>query len=472
MKLDKITLKNFRCYQSVELTLHPKMTVLVANNGQGKTTLLDAIRIGLWPYISSFDLAKTAYADPANTITISDVLLLKKQNNMARQFPSEIVLTGDYGEGQQSWIRYRDSEAPRSQTKDDINSKKMKQFAQMLQENTRNLNKMPSNLPVFGYYGTGRLWKEKRLMQSKIDNKNRKEDKNIRTFAYLDCLDPASSYKQFEEWFTSSFKKMREEQIKQLESGISEIKADSIVANPIAVIQNSVNTLLNVTGWENLAYSETHDKSLVLQHPDKGTLKVDQLSDGIKNMLAMVADIAYRCALLNAHLGAEAALKTEGIVLIDEVDMHLHPEWQQTVIASLNDAFPKIQFIVTTHSPQVLSTVKSESIRLIHHEIDTEIQQVLSFAKLPEMQSRGIASADVLANFMNVDPVPNVKEAGWLSDYKALIQSGDNNAAKGKKLRDKLTTHFGENHQSILECDRLIRLEKMKIKLYAHKKKI
>jgi len=465
MKLDKITLKDFRCYQLIALDFHPKMTILVANNGQGKTTLLDAIRIGLWPYVSSFDLAKTAYADPANTIMVGDVLLLKNKNTMARQLPSEIILTGDYGQGQQSWTRYRDSEARKSQTKDDAASKKLKKFAQALQKDIRELDSSPTSLPVFGYYGTGRLWKEKRLMQSKIGSKNRKADESIRTFAYRDCLDPASSYKQFEAWFTSSFKKIREEQLKQLESGVSSIQADPEIANPVTVIQKSVNVLLKGTGWQNIEYSETDDQSLVLQHPEKGTLKVDQLSDGIKNMLAMVADIAYRCALLNAHLGADAALQTEGVILIDEVDMHLHPEWQQTVIASLGEAFPKLQFIVTTHSPQVLSTVDAASIRLIHHEVDAETGLLCSTAECPDIQSRGVASADVLANLMGVDPVPDVAESRWLSDYKALIQTGKHESEKGLDLRQKLIAHFGEAHQAILECDRLVRLQAMKAKL-------
>jgi len=465
MNLNKITLKNFRCYQSVELELHPHMTVLVANNGQGKTTLLDAIRIGLWPYVGSFDLAKTGYAEPANTITVGDALLMKNKNDMARQLPSEITLTGDYGQGQQSWKRYRDSEARKSQTKDDVASKQLKKFALHLQENTRNLHENPISLPVFGYYGTGRLWNKKPLRRKKTGSKNRKSDENIRTFAYRDCLDPASNYQQFEEWFTSSFKKIREEQIKQLESGISSIQAAPEIANPVTVIQKSVNTLLKVTGWQNISYSETHDKSLVLQHPEKGMLKVDQLSDGIKNMLAMVADIAYRCALLNAHLGADAALKTEGVILIDEVDMHLHPEWQQTVIASLTEAFPKLQFIVTTHSPQVLSTVDAESIRLIRHEVDNDTGMLQSVVVCPEEQSRGVASADVLASLMGVDPTPDVEEARWLSEYKAFIQTGAQESEDGEHLKQKLMAHFGAEHPMMLECKRLIRLQVMKAKL-------
>ena len=465
MKLDSIRLKNFRCYGGISLTLHPKVTVLVANNGQGKTALLDAIRIGLWPYVSSFDLAKGTYADPANTITVADALMLKSDKNMARQLPSEVILTGNYGDGTKKWKRFRDSEADRSQTKDDSQTRKLKDFAVDLQKSIRDVTAKPKNLPIFGFYGTGRLWNEKRLTESKKGSSNRKGNESIRTFAYRDCLDPASSYKQFEEWFIHAFKKIREEQILQLESGVSSLAGDPTIENPVTVIQQAVNELLKDTDWQNPAYSETHDKSLVLHHPDKGMLKVDQLSDGIKNMLAMVADIAYRCALLNAHLGADAALKSEGLVMIDEVDMHLHPQWQQTVVSGLGKAFPDIQFVITTHSPQVLSTVSAECIRIITHEKDSETGLMLSTAKIPDKQSRGVTSADVMAELQGVDPVPNVKEAHWLTQYKQLIAQDEHEGNDGQELRRKILNHFGENHHEWLGCKRLIRLQAMKSKL-------
>jgi predicted ATP-binding protein involved in virulence len=91
-------------------------------------------------------------------------------------------------------------------------------------------------------------------------------------------------------------------------------------------------------------------------------LQVEQLSDGVRNMIALVADIAYRMArLINSDLGREAARETPGLVLIDEVDMHLHPEWQQVVLKTLTLAFPRVQFVLTTHSPQVISPVPSSS---------------------------------------------------------------------------------------------------------------
>ncbi len=471
MNLTSITLKNYRCYQNLTIDFHPKTTVLVANNGQGKTTILDAIRVALWPYVSQFDLAKGAFVDPANTITINDVRIIKSNTSsaskigildeMARQIPAFIEAKGNYGEGETSWKRYRDSEANKSQTKDDHACRSLKYFAKSLQQTVRNLDSAPKMLPIFGYYGTGRLWKEKRLTEAKKGNKS--NDQNIRTFAFKDCLDPASSYRQFEEWFTSAYKKVLEHQIQQLQQGKTFIEVDPALKTPVKVVQDAVNEVLKPVGWTNLQFSQ-RDEALVLRHSEYGVMKSEQLSDGIKNILAMVADIAYRCVLLNGHLGESAAKESNGIIMIDEVDMHLHPKWQQTVIASLQAAFPKVQFILTTHSPQVLSTVPSESIRIIHHE-NTDTNQINSFAKVPETQSQGVASSDVMAELQGVDPTPNIEQAHWLTQYKHLIVQDKHTQKEGRILKDKIIKHFENKHPEWLECERLIRLQKMKQKL-------
>ena len=80
-------------------------------------------------------------------------------------------------------------------------------------------------------------------------------------------------------------------------------------------------------------------------------LPLSYLSDGAKSILTIVADIAYRMAVLNPQLLGDVIQKTDGIVLIDEIDMHLHPSWQRRIIGSLHKTFPNVQFIFTTHSP-------------------------------------------------------------------------------------------------------------------------
>lgn len=472
MKLKQIKLKNYRCYQDITVSLHPEMTVLVANNGQGKTAVLDAIRVALWPYVSQFDLAKGTFVDPANTITIEDIRIIRSNDQpalaagaldeMARQMPSSVTVTGSYGAGEITWQRYRDSEATKSQTKDDKECRDLKSFARQQQERVRNLDEQPESLPVFGYYGTGRLWKEKRLTEAKKSGK--KDNENIRTFAYRDCLDPASSYRQFEEWFTKAYKKVLEDQIKQLQQGATFIEVNPKLKVPVKVVQDAVDEVLRPVQWKCLQFSQ-RDEALVLRHEEYGAMKAAHLSDGIKNILAMVADIAYRCVLLNGHLGEDAAKCSTGIVMIDEVDMHLHPQWQQTVINSLRSAFPKIQFVLTTHSPQVLSTVPADSIRVIQHNINGTTGKLMSFAEPPAVQSLGVASADVMADIQGVDPVPDVEQANWLTQYKQLIVQNEHDNDTGKIIKNKILNHFGETHHEWLECERLMRLQEMKKKL-------
>ena len=89
-------------------------------------------------------------------------------------------------------------------------------------------------------------------------------------------------------------------------------------------------------------------------------MPVSQLSDGYKCTISLIADIAYRMAILNPQLLNKVLVETEGIILIDEVDLHLHPKWQKRILKDLMDIFPKVQFIVSTHAPEVINSVKKD----------------------------------------------------------------------------------------------------------------
>lgn len=468
MRLSKIMLKNFRCFEHLELDLHPEVTVIVAENGQGKSSVLDALRINLWPFVSSFDLARNASSDQGNNISLDDVRLLKKaENDMVRQLPTEIALSGDFGAGsEKTWVRYRDSETKRSKTKDKGATAYLRQWATTVQKQIREPDAPALDLPVFGYYSICRLCAQKKLTESgKGVDDTLSADFYIRTFAYLNCLDPASTYKHFKEWFTwASF--VHIEQLISHLTGKSTEEAVHDVEAPVLAVRHAIDCFLRpITGWHSLEYSHSHEKSLVLRHPQLGTMKVEMLSDGIRSVLAMIGDIAYRCIRLNPHLGGEAPQKTEGVVLIDEIDMHLHPHWQQVMIGQLREAFPKIQFIVTTHSPQVLTSVDASCIRLLRQATDPETGTTVSEVAPVTTQTRGVSSADLLARIMNVDPVPAVPEAQMLADYQALIQQNLHDSDDGQALRTQLVKHFGAEHPVMRECDRLVRLQGFKQRL-------
>lgn len=94
-------------------------------------------------------------------------------------------------------------------------------------------------------------------------------------------------------------------------------------------------------------------------------IPLSQMSDEYKSTISLIADIAYRMAVLNPQIGSDVINKTDGVILIDEVDLHLHPAWQHRILGDLQEIFPRVQFIVTTHAPAVISSAKSENLMIL-----------------------------------------------------------------------------------------------------------
>ena len=115
----------------------------------------------------------------------------------------------------------------------------------------------------------------------------------------------------------------------------------------------------------------------------------------------MIADIAYRMAVLNPNLGIEIIEKTNGIILIDEIDMHIHPKWQWTIVDALIKTFPSVQFIATTHSPIIISSCKDKRIIRLFDKDDSTSK--VEMGAMSEISPYGWQINDVLNKFMYVD---------------------------------------------------------------------
>jgi len=163
-------------------------------------------------------------------------------------------------------------------------------------------------------------------------------------------------------------------------------------------------------------------------------LSLNQLSDGYRTTLALVMDLARRMAQANPHHREKAIQQSEAIVLIDEVDLHLHPIWQQQVLVDLMEAFPKAQFIVTTHSEKVLTTIKPAHIVLLTRQNDNIIaEQVTS--------SYGAESGRLLVEIMGVNERPPAAKNQFtelLGKYYDFIESNQGESQEALKLRHKL----------------------------------
>jgi len=303
----------------------------------------------------------------------------------------------------------------------------------------------PTLLPVVAFYGTGRLWNEKRFTRIQ----RRTATNTTRTSAYLDCLSSSSSYRSFSTWYRITAEAVRDPKYRSL-------GRNDRPENHLTAVRNAVSAVLKPTGWSTIDWQfpvfapggPLIERGYVtVEHQVTGRLPLSHLSDGVRNMVALVADLAHRCVRLNPHLGEAAAHETPGILMIDEVDMHLHPQWQQMVIELLQTTFPKIQIIVTTHSPHVLSTVNSDSIRVVEINSDG-----IGRTDSELSQTRGDESGNVLARVMNVNPVPDIAPARVLSVYRGLVQNGLDETEKAKRIWRYLVSSFGEGHHLLEEA--------------------
>jgi predicted ATP-binding protein involved in virulence len=433
MLIQTLHLRDFRCFADLEMDFHEHLTVLVAPNGQGKTAILEAISIALGTFVGAFDLGKAKHIERTDARYGSRTGLQAEQ-----RYPVSIAANFQLSEDRLISIS-RELSGPKN--KSTIReAAALTQYGKELQSQIR--QEMPTTLPVVAYYSTGRLWKAHNLS-------TRKWLTASRSLGYEDCLSSASNFAQVQAWIAKAT-------LAQLQT-----PQDSL-DQALRSIQRAVNQALNSEGWRNFHYNLSYE-DLVMQKGEQEILPVSLLSDGTRTMISLIADLAFRCVCLNGLSGLDSPLNSPGIVMVDEIDLHLHPRWQQRVLHSLSQAFPKIQFIVTTHSPQVLSTVDRTAIRLLSQTSDDDLLTMHS--EIPNLQTQGVSSSDILAQVMGVDPVPDEEAAHWLSEYKALIQQNQQQAELMQSLRQQLERHFGSEHPAIMECDRLIRFQAFKHKV-------
>ena len=432
LRLDKLSLTNFRCFAGCEIDFHPDLTVLVADNGSGKTAVLDAAGAALSVFVNAI-----YPPEKVRRIERSDVRLIPGQErSMTPQLPTEYVANATVRGNAVVW------------------RSTVRTYGEKVRPSTRELAPLASAakgfrsdaaiLPLVAYYGTGRLWSDHRLTEHRRSSVTNVEE---RVAGYADCLTSSSSFKGISAWFEHRFRQTASPSYREsLQANLAMIEG----------VRRATDTVLQPTGWSNLRWDdELH--TLTAEHEQQGELPLLMLSDGVRTMLALVADVSRRCASLNPHLSDQAAIETPGVLIVDEVDMHLHPRWQQQVLGLLQGAFPALQIIISTHSPHVLSTVDKSSIRVLH------INNGDAVIETPMIQTRGVESADVLATVMDVDPVPQLEESAALSAYRKLIEAGEAEGKEASILRQRLVAHFGESHPVMLECARLIRFQRFRL---------
>ena len=343
MHIKKMTLENFRWFEHLDIEFPQDYAVLIGTNGAGKSSILDAVAIALGSFLAGCDV-------PATNLHKSDVRILSytHENGGIReeeQYPVRISAEADMEDEETiAWARALNFEHGRTTVGE---ARPLMNYANACKRKVR--KNEPAILPLLAYYGTGRLWLPKRAKKEAV-----MRGVPSRLQGYVDALDVATNEKLMLAWFRQTALTQT-----QMEEPLPIFQA---VKGAMEVFYVGMDeTIEAVRVIYDFATLEIKIR-VKRKNEDPVSLPLRYFSDGIKAMLSMTADIAYRIALLNPNLGGEAMRETPGIVLIDEIDMHLHPSWQRKILASLKKVFPRIQFIVTTHAPAVLANVPRENI--------------------------------------------------------------------------------------------------------------
>ncbi len=420
MKIHSLAIRNFRGFAEREFSFANQFNVLIGDNGSGKTAILDALDIAIGSLFLSFNEIKPRH------IRSGDARLVRYERSGAfyiePQYPVSIKSHGIINEQAITWERTlngKDGRTTRS------GADELASISKDLQ--TKVQQGKDVILPVLGYYGTGRLWLQKKERGDEQIHPGSRMD------GYVDALDPQSNEKMLVKW-------MRQRQL-----AIATKKKPS---DQLDAVKRAVSECLG-EGYT-LEY-DFDQESLIVQSPTGQLLPYHFLSDGVRNMVGMVADIAYRSATLNPDFGSSATSLTPGIILIDEIDLHLHPKWQREVIEDLRRTFPKIQFFASTHSPFIIQSLRPGELLILDERLAGEyvnksiedIAETLMGVSLPQRGERYQRMYEAAQTYYQI--LQNSKN----------VPSDEVEAAKLKL--DELIAPFSDNvgYHAFLEMERI-----------------
>ncbi|WP_306392904.1 AAA family ATPase [Telluria beijingensis] len=360
MKLDRLFLKNFRCFDELSIDFGKRLTVIIADNGAGKTALLDAIAIGFGRFLMKLP------GVTGRSSSLTDLRIVEDEQASPFLMLAWEATTRDGREIKWAGRRRRNASVTDAAIARQLNAEQLAVLNRGLREIDdftlelikADTDRQPYVLPVMAYYGTNRAIREEVM-------KRRGFKKEFSRFdALARAMEPDSQFRSAFEWFNAMEDAERREREK---------RRDFDYIHPeLQVVRDAIIRLLP-SGFSR-PRTEIRPLRFVIDRKDSDgsarTLRVSQLSDGYRVVLGLTMDFARRLAQANPHIVVRDKesvnpLDLPAVALIDEVDLHLHPSWQQRIITDLMQTFRNTQFIVTTHSPQVLSTVKRENVRVI-----------------------------------------------------------------------------------------------------------
>ena len=416
--MQDITIKNFRCYEEKNMEFRRGVNLLIGDNSVGKTSLLHACNLVVNAFFSGYSDENTVW----KSVDDNDF----REMGVA-ELPIEIIFhpnEQDYPIIQtQSGNNY--SLDPNVELKIEKKSKKnsrnlttglkaLRDYATVCNHSSHILQEDKSVLqvnvlPVYACFTTEDIHSVRKFDKNKFNKYNHKP-----SFGYFECYDCRGL---FECWIKRLLV------LKEAQRGEEEINS----------VRNAIIEALGPTGCNiiNDMAIRHNERKVYFMFVDGRESESALLSDGYRRLVNIVMDIAFRCALLNKSMfGAQCYKHTHGTVIIDEIDEHLHPALQVRVLKALQDTFPKIQFIISTHAPLVMSSVeprKDENGNDIN--VVYKLEYVDGTYTHKELDIYGMDASTIIETYM-AQPSRDLRTHDKIKAILDLIDKGDIQAAR------------------------------------------
>ena len=462
MKLSRVEITHFRCFESLPIALQPDINIIVGANGAGKSSVLDAIAIALYEIVAANGAGgKRQRALQSATLRPTDIFIdrnsadpsvSRKPFVQVRAQAKDLYAVGEFAtrplfqDDSDSapileWSQHIIFNAPNSFSYAAGNSEPLSRleryFRALWQEINTSSPQALIPLPAVAYY------RARRRINGMPELGGIFKSAPGRVEAYANAMDAGANFASMCQWLY-----LRENE--ELRARASKRTAKAAELPDLHAVREVLKS--SIAGVERV-YFDGNPPRLVVdlgsQDGEPQAMELGQLSDGYRNLLALFLDFARR--LVQANPTWPNPLEAPGILLIDEIELHLHPRWQQTVIPSLRSAFPNTQLIITTHSPAVLTTVRREHIHLLTSEHE--------FESLPDdVGTYGAENSRVLAEVFGTHArPPSVETTQKLQRYLSLVEERKQDGDEARALRTELEGALGKSDPDLRRADLRVR---------------
>lgn len=448
-RIKELTVTNYRKFEQKTFQLNPTMNVFAGKNGSGKTAALEAAVVMMGAYLSAYKTyVPSQYVfnlsgDPENGDAHKKVLTSQQEDVLTAggvaQYPCKVSCTAIWGEESNEISFQRIIEKEGSRTK--FNGKnpmqpKVVEWEEAISKADH--SDEASILPLVLYLSSARLWNE--------NNSTKKKSLYGRTEAFNHCLDK----KHGAELAFGYIRKFKNIAVEERE-GKSFPAYDAIL--------DAINEAFGdeLSPGERVIFSTRYERDIVaLQMKDGTVVPFTSLSDGYRNVIKIIVDIATRMCILNPYQKENVLKNTPGIVVIDEINLSLHPTWQRKIIGILKELFPKIQFICATHSPFIIQSLEEGELITLDQPLDSEYS--------------GESIEDIAEDIMGVKMVQySIKKQKMYEaaqDYLKALERAESqkdlDALRNKMNR--LEALYSENpaYLAVIEQERLVKEQEVK----------